>query len=106
MHFSPSIFLSPLSFNPERWLDNPQLDKNLVPFSRGTWQCIGMNLAYAELYLTLTKLFRCYGSEDVKGDMGWLELWETGERDIEIVGDSITPFNPKESKGVRIVVKK
>ncbi|KAL2060395.1 hypothetical protein VTL71DRAFT_9790 [Oculimacula yallundae] len=52
-------------FRPERWLgDNAKhLDPYLVPFSTGIRQCIGMklfSLAYAELRITLAKLFRMF----------------------------------------------
>lgn len=108
IHQDANIFPEPLVFNPDRWLDNPGLDKYLVPFSRGTRQCIGINLAYAEIYITLAVIFRLYGSPEVnkKGDRGYLELFETEwARDVEIVGDGVTPLHQKESKGIRIKVK-
>lgn len=54
MHLNPNIFPSPKTFQPERWLENPRLSKYLVSFSKGSRQCLGMNLAYAELYLCLS----------------------------------------------------
>ena len=84
IHRNPDIFPSPLSFQPERWIENPRLDKYLVSFSKGKMQCLGINLAYAEIYLMLAKLFRVYGSNDVRmdGDVGKLELFDTNfERD-------------------------
>ncbi|KIW87442.1 uncharacterized protein Z519_12078 [Cladophialophora bantiana CBS 173.52] len=86
----------------------PPLDKYFVPFSHGTRQRIGMNLADAEIYITLAMLFRVYGSPDVrmKGDRGYLELFETEwARDVEIVGDGVTPLNRKRSRWIRIKVK-
>ncbi|KAH8160309.1 hypothetical protein CIB48_g7945 [Xylaria polymorpha] len=38
-------------------LISPQMTRNLVPFSRGSRNCIGMNLATAELNLMLAALF-------------------------------------------------
>jgi hypothetical protein len=35
-----------------------------------------------------------------------LELWETGQADVEIVGDGITPLVIEGSKGIRIKVTK
>ncbi|KAI1131072.1 putative cytochrome P450 [Nemania abortiva] len=56
------IFENPHEFHPERWLDsNPNLEKlsrHFVAFGRGNRMCIGMNLAYAELYIVLACLFR------------------------------------------------
>src|SRR4051812_47583996 len=97
-----------MSFRPERRLENPRLDKYLVPFSKGTRQCIEMNLAYAEQYITLAAIFRQYGSVNVRGqgDLGYLELYETTARDVEIVGDAFIPMMAPESKGVRICVRK
>ena len=43
IHDNPSIFPDPRSFKPERWLQSESgLHKYLVPFSRGTRQCLGM----------------------------------------------------------------
>lgn len=108
VHYDSNYYPEPLVFNPDRWLQNPGLEKYLVPFSRGTRQCIGINLAYAELYVTLAIIFRSYGSPEVRmeGDKGYLELYDTEwHRDLEIVGDGVTPLNRPESKGVRIYVR-
>ena len=44
--FSPE----PTNFSPERWLNSSEkADKYLVPFSKGTRQCMGINLATAEV---------------------------------------------------------
>jgi len=45
IHQNPDIFPQPLEFLPERWLDSnekQQLEKYLVPFSRGSRQCAGI----------------------------------------------------------------
>jgi len=107
IHQNPTVFRDPHSFLPERWIENPRLDKYLVAFSKGSRQCVGINLAYAEIYLALARLFRIYGSEDVHGkdDVGYLELFETTLKDIEIVADLFVPNPVPESKGVRIRVK-
>jgi len=93
-----------MEFRPQRWVENPSLDKYLVPFSRGTRQCVGINLAYAEIYQTLATVFSQYGSNEVRypGDKGWLELYKTTYRDLEIIGDGVTPLYRPESNGVRI----
>ncbi|KIW94443.1 uncharacterized protein Z519_04419 [Cladophialophora bantiana CBS 173.52] len=56
----PAIFTDPYSFRPERWLGNnvDELENHMVSFSRGSRNCIGMNLAYAELYTTFAHLVR------------------------------------------------
>ncbi|KAJ5716367.1 hypothetical protein N7493_008278 [Penicillium malachiteum] len=65
IHFilhDPEIFPEPHSFNPERWIsaaeNGERLDRYLVSFSRGTRSCLGMNLAYAELYMIIARLVR------------------------------------------------
>lgn len=41
IHFNPTVFSEPEKFRPERWLENPRLDRYLLAFSRGTRGCIG-----------------------------------------------------------------
>lgn len=112
IHLDSSYFEDPLAFKPERWMPNPPahpLTKYLVPFTRGTRQCLGMNLAWSELYLTLGMLFRRYGSRSVRydDDVGCLDLYEFDyKRDLEIVGDGALPLYSTDSKGVRILVSK
>ncbi|KAH7037076.1 cytochrome P450 [Microdochium trichocladiopsis] len=45
-------------FDPARWLggDGKSLDKWLVSFSKGARQCLGVNLAHAELTIALALL--------------------------------------------------
>jgi cytochrome P450 len=106
LHHDERIFHSSKTFRPERWLENPRLDKYLYSFGKGTRQCVGINLAYAELTLILARIFRRYGSVGVRhpGDVGVLELWETDERDVVCVADMFVPKVWKGSKGVRIRV--
>ena len=112
IHYNLEYFSDPLTFDPERWMPNPPahpLTKYLVPFTRGTRQCLGMNLAWAEMYLTIATIFRRYGSKEVRfeGDQGTLQLYEFDyERDLEIVGDGALPLYSTDSKGVRIIVSK
>lgn len=59
MHFDPKIWGSDAkTFDPDRWLadDAKELDKYIVTFSKGARQCLGINLAYAEVTLTLARL--------------------------------------------------
>ncbi|KIW31219.1 uncharacterized protein PV07_02885 [Cladophialophora immunda] len=106
IHHSPTYFDEPMAFRPQRWIDDPTLDRYLVPFSRGTRACVGINLAYAELYLTVAAVFRQYGSREVRfpDDQGFLELYDTSYKDLEIIGDGVTPLYRPDSNGVRILV--
>ncbi|OAP57865.1 hypothetical protein AYL99_08603 [Fonsecaea erecta] len=74
-HFDPTHFPAPNEFRPERWLgpDSAQLETRLIAFSRGPRSCIGINLAYAELYLNLAYVFRKFD----------LAAFETTARDME-----------------------
>lgn len=69
MHYNENVFPDPYTFSPERWIQkqHPEMENYLVPFSRGPRMCLGINLAWCELYLILGNVFR-------KLD---LELYET-----------------------------
>ena len=97
LHENPAIFPNPHEFRPERWLSHEgvRLEKYLVPFSRGTRACIGINLAYAEMYLSLATLFRRFN----------FELFETSRADVDMVHDFFNPSVRLDSKGIRVMVK-
>ncbi|KAK6538438.1 hypothetical protein TWF694_010023 [Orbilia ellipsospora] len=61
-HMNPTVFPKPFTWNPDRWLaqDVRELENYLMPFSRGARICVGVNLAWAELRLTLARLIRRY----------------------------------------------
>ncbi|KAL7781172.1 cytochrome P450 [Trichoderma afarasin] len=73
-HRDPAVFPDPELFNPERWL-NPHADMEsaLTPFSLGRRACIGLNLAWDELYLAVSSVFRNLelrlGEEMTEADM-------------------------------------
>ncbi|KAH8807218.1 cytochrome P450 [Xylogone sp. PMI_703] len=95
---NPKIFPEPRSFVPERWLTSPaerkQLEKYLQGFGRGSRACLGIYLAYSELYVTLAELF---GNFD-------MELFDTEESDISQYHDYFSPF-PNSDKGLRVTIK-
>ncbi|PSR79353.1 trichodiene oxygenase [Coniella lustricola] len=56
LHQNEEEYPEPKSFNPDRWMDpDPwRLEgKTFVPFGKGKRNCIGMQLAWAEIYLLL-----------------------------------------------------
>lgn len=96
-HGSPAIFPEPERFDPQRWLqgeESQRRERYLVNFSRGARACVGINLAKAELLLTLTAVVRRFD----------LQLYETvRERDADLMHDFAIPYTSVESKGVRVV---
>lgn len=90
----PSNFHKPLEFHPERFLGAEEFkDDNfavLNPFGIGPRNCIGRNLAYAELRLILAKLLWSFDLELDERSRGWMEqqkvflLWEKGPLYVRI----------------------
>lgn len=59
VHFDEDIWgKDAKTFNPDRWQagNAKELDRYLVTFSKGARQCLGINLAYAEITLALAML--------------------------------------------------
>lgn len=104
MHHDESIFPKSKEFKPERWIGDPLLDRYMVSFTKGSRQCLGMNLAYAEMYMWLSSVFRRFGSKEVRldTDEGVLELVDTDISDVEIASDCFVPNVKAGSHGVRI----
>ncbi|WYZ39302.1 hypothetical protein EsH8_III_001216 [Colletotrichum jinshuiense] len=110
----PKIYHDPFGFHPERWAEGGErLEKYLTVFCGGTRVCLGMELAQAELYLMLAKLFRRWGGGGIvggpqmgdrrQGDVGVLKMFETTVRDCEMAADYFIPIPYKNSRGIRIV---
>lgn len=100
-HMNETIFPEPLMFRPERWLGNPTgpdglrpLSNYMVSFSRGARNCLGINLAWMELYVGLATVFRRHD----------LALFDTSTEDVEFVIDMVRPMPKRDSKGVRVLV--
>ncbi|KAF2786003.1 cytochrome P450 [Melanomma pulvis-pyrius CBS 109.77] len=94
------IFPNSREFIPERWLDDPKtkdgvpLDRFMVSFGRGTRSCLGITLAWTELYLTLGMMFRRFQ----------FEIFEADKSDVEMGHDFFIPVTRLDSKGVRVFV--
>lgn len=127
LHHDESIFPNSHEYKPERWLTpssdgqtqtlNLKMDKHLLSFTRGSRQCLGMPLFYAEVYLGFSKIWNVYGSKGgvtdegehyegvrFEGDVGVWELWETGRGDVELCADSFLPLVKPGSVGIRVRV--
>jgi cytochrome P450 len=103
MHHNEDVFPDSNVYKPERWLGNPKgpngtkpLSRYLVAFGKGTRMCIGINMAYAELYLGIASLFRRFE----------LDLFETYPADVVSAQDTVSPQPYSGSKGVRVMVLK
>ncbi|KAL4886425.1 cytochrome P450 [Aspergillus karnatakaensis] len=61
MHRNPEVYPDPQVFKPERWMveseeELQRLRSSYYPFSMGTRGCIGKNMAYHTIYLTIARL--------------------------------------------------
>lgn len=94
----PGVFLNSISDG--ELGDIKTMRHFLVPFSRGTRSCVGRDLAWAEMYLVLGRLFapREYGGLE-------LSLFETDESDVQCRHDYFNPAPREGSNGVRVLVK-
>ncbi|KAL8794608.1 MAG: hypothetical protein Q9195_002804 [Heterodermia aff. obscurata] len=71
VHDNHALFPEPEKFIPERWTgpNVKDVDKWLVTFSKGSRACIGINLAWMEMYLVISNFF---GRLD-------MSLWKTDD---------------------------
>ncbi|KAF3935122.1 hypothetical protein ABW20_dc0101106 [Dactylellina cionopaga] len=81
IHYNPELFPNPKTFDPERWLQDPAemavANKFLVPFSKGSRACIGINLAHMELYTIMAYLIRRHDLKihnTTAKDMEWWDM--------------------------------
>ncbi|KAF2105429.1 cytochrome P450 [Lophiotrema nucula] len=59
MHTDERLYPEPMRFNPDRWMGSAALgaaSSKFAPFSRGTRICLGMHLAWAEMYMLVAAL--------------------------------------------------
>lgn len=64
-HTDPKRFPDPFKFIPERYMGEKGMEtlRYLVPFGRGPRMCLGMNLAWSEMYLAFAGLIRSVDME-------------------------------------------
>lgn len=110
------VFPEPDRFLPSRWLGNPKvpatkplvkdgilpaeerpLGHYMTSFSKGTRMCLGINLAKADLLVSLAMLFRKHK----------MRLHESSsEEDVKMAYDMFVPQPKKDSKGVFVIFEK
>lgn len=117
IHQNTTLFPNPQAFLPSRWLPDPvtgeppraphlpcpqnkgsekdgeKLTNYLLTFGKGSRSCLGMSLAWAELYITLANVVR-------KCEM---ELWETGRENV-VPDKEYFLSRPRREGGVRVKV--
>lgn len=98
LHMDTSLFPNPEVFDPRRWLgeDGLRLEKYLVNFSKGSRACIGINLAKAEIWLTLGTVFSRFD----------LTLHDTTRDDVEVARDYFAAYANTHGRGLRVMLKK
>ncbi|KAL3296583.1 cytochrome p450 family protein [Colletotrichum asianum] len=89
------LFPEPTSFIPERWMEKPELQRYFVAFGKGSRQCLGINLALAELHIAIAQVFARFD----------FELFETEESDVRMAHAWLAPYPKLDSKGVRVRVR-
>jgi len=106
IHQDESIFQNRKEFKPELWIEDPRLDRFLISFSKGSRNCVGLHVAYAEQYLCC--LVFSEGSElrtyTLRTTKVFLELFETDASDVNMAADRFVPHVKAESKGVKFRV--
>ncbi|TVY60809.1 Cytochrome P450 monooxygenase sdnE [Lachnellula suecica] len=93
IHHNTSIFPDPHTFDPARWIGNPGLKRYLVSFSKGSRQCLGMNLAYAEIYLALAYIVWRFPRMELEGST---------VEDVDVVADYFMPVSRTREVYVRL----
>ncbi|KIW97596.1 uncharacterized protein Z519_01180 [Cladophialophora bantiana CBS 173.52] len=75
VHSSATVFDNPNAFMPQRWLHTStststsrDLESNLVAFSRGPRSCLGINLAWCELYVAFATMLRRFELLEIDKD--------------------------------------
>ncbi|KAH8896133.1 putative cytochrome P450 [Thozetella sp. PMI_491] len=98
MHTDSKVYPKPFEFIPERWLGeyDPVMNQHFIPFSKGSRNCLGMSLAYAEIYLAVAVIFRPGAPT--------LSLFETDETDVIPIHDYFLAMPKLETKGMRVKV--
>ncbi|PHH87959.1 hypothetical protein CDD83_8173 [Cordyceps sp. RAO-2017] len=95
MLMDPDVYPDPHEFKPERWIGDvdARVHRNFVPFVRGSRNCLGLNLAWAEMYIILGVLFRPGGHK--------MSL-DCDESDMVLVHDSDVGIPKTGSRGLRV----
>ncbi|KAH9905309.1 cytochrome P450 [Xylariomycetidae sp. FL2044] len=100
-HHNEDIFPNSHAFAPERWFDaegrrKPELEKHMLSFSRGSRACVGLQLAWCNMYLaTAALVLRVFPA---------MALFETTIDDVAYDHDAFVSRPKVGTKGVRVVM--
>ncbi|KAF2207819.1 hypothetical protein CERZMDRAFT_114988 [Cercospora zeae-maydis SCOH1-5] len=101
VQLNDDYFVEASTFKPERWLgespkapDGSPLERYFVAFGKWPRSCLGINLAWMELFLAAGTILRKFE----------LELYRTDVEDVLLAHDFFLPSPKLDSKGVRIRV--
>jgi cytochrome P450 len=80
VHMSLALFADPHAFRPDRWLapDAKALEQWLVAFSKGPRSCLGINLAWCELYIAFATMLRRFDMSldgTTEEDLAWRDCF-------------------------------
>ncbi|KUJ17651.1 cytochrome P450 [Mollisia scopiformis] len=97
MHQRTDYFPDPRKFIPDRWLGSIEevraRERCLMPFSKGSRNCVGQNLAMCEVYCSLGAIFRRFDDMQVYGGFT--------HSDMEMV-DLFIGYHPRKAKKLKI----
>ena len=102
-HRNEAIFPEPMTFEPSRWLSETAKETGgpedyFIPFGRGSRVCLGMTLAWCELYVTLGTVMRRLGDR--------LELYGgISEKDFYPFDDYVTLWPRDDAKKLVVIGK-
>ena len=80
-HQDPNYWENPLRWNPQRWIDNPDLRRSpsFMPFKNGNRTCIGRFLSIFETKVILVSFFQRFDVQHPQGDGYKIDLTEADD---------------------------
>ncbi|KAJ5875447.1 uncharacterized protein N7473_012794 [Penicillium subrubescens] len=89
LHRNADIFPDPDKFDPNRWINKGEIDNTLaryiVSFTRGSRICLGLNLAYSELYTVIAYIARRFS----------FEMYNTTLEDVTVTRDMMVGYTSR-----------
>ncbi|KAK3386528.1 cytochrome P450 [Podospora didyma] len=107
LHHNKDAFPHPERFDPTRWIDalsevHRARDRCMIPFGRGSRNCLGQNLALAELYYSVAAIFRKFGATV---DNCLRIHPDFARSDLDIV-ELLLGYHPRKARKLRVVLSR